>query len=242
MKKFNYAVFPVAGFLVAAVGFGEAQAATVNLSYDLEVAHLTAGGVRSNTSTHTTDIAGSIITAVYTDGSSEELTWERWSDWSGGIVSDGIDLAFNWWGFDLTAQNRLASLTLNLAPSGSIFDGAAYAEGDVGNTPTTKGGIPFHLTNGNDAINGAVNAECFDLVELKDNEAGPDAFTGLRIDFSGTEGGGVVGPLTLALDMDVLAGGANDLTPVPLPASQLLLVAGLGALMTMRMRQKSKKA
>jgi hypothetical protein len=234
--------------LMAGFGSVAAQAATLDLGFDLEVDYQTVDGVRTNTSTYATDIAGSIVTATYTDGTTETLIWERLSEWTGDVVSTGMDLAFQWWGFDLTTTNRLKSLSFDLAPSGTIFD-AGYTEGTVGNTPGTYGGIPLHLTEFNSSTDapdtsviGTVEATYSGLVQLVGHAPGMDAFTRLLIDFSGTEGGGLLGAVTLALDMDVLEGGANDLSPVPLPAGILLLLAGLGAFGFLRLTQTRERA
>lgn len=236
-----------AAAVMATFGVGSAQAATLDVGHDLQVAYYTLNGVRSNTSTYSTDLVGSVVTAQYTDGSTETMTWFRKSEWSAGIVSAGLQIATRWWGFDLSTTNRLQSLAFDLSPSGTIFDALAGTSPDT-DTPTTKGGIPLHLnaygstSEADTSIRGEVTAEYSGLVQMVGHAPGQDAFTRLLIDFSATDGGGLLGGVTLALDMDVLVGGAGDLAPVPLPPGILLLLAGLGAFGLMQIAQTPRRA
>lgn len=220
---------------VTSFGFTSAQAATVDVGYDMALKYTSRDGVRSNTSTYTTDLVGTLIEAVYTDGTTESWNWVRHNEWSGGTdhVSADLTMAYQWWGFEMQANKRLQSLEIDLAPASVIWDAGAYPEWDVRNTPTTYGGIPFHLTDGADALNGTVSATYSGLVQVGNNPVGEDAFTNLLIDFSGLEGSGLLGALTWAFDMDVLET-PGDLTPVPLPASLLMLLAAMGIFVAVR--------
>ncbi|WP_342078287.1 hypothetical protein [Yoonia sp. SS1-5] len=236
------AFFKAVVFSALALG-SAANAATLDISHKLEVEYETVDGVRSNTATYSTDFHGSLVTATYVDGTTESMIWTQTSQWTAGINSDDIGLRYRWWGFDLTAHRGLASLSFDLAASGVIFD-AGYHEGEVGNTPTTSSGIPVHLNAFNSwntadsSLIGSVHATYSGLVQMVGHAPGMDAFTRLLIDFTGLEGGGFLGAVTLALDLDVLEGGSEGISNVPLPPALLLLLAAVGALGLLQVLQK----
>ncbi len=229
------------GLLAATLTFGTAQAATVNTTYDFDPAYETVHGIRSNTSTYNTDFAGMLVTAKYTDGSSETLTWTQTGPYAAGISGGSIGLSFVNYGFSLVSNTRrLGSLALNMATAGTIFDASFLPEGAPGNTPTTKGGSPFQITGGTLLNTDLINISYSGLVKLAGYAPGIDAFTHLLIDFSQTSGGGLLGAFSFNGDTDALFDRADlrdlraDLTAVPLPAGFLLLIAGLGALAMLR--------
>ncbi len=232
--------------VISAFGAGAAQAATVDVSYDQDVGYTMSDGIREDTATYATDLVGAVITANYTDGTSETSVWTQFTTWTAGVVADGYDLSYKWWGFELLTDNRLASLAFDLAPAGVIFDAVVSGDSDV-STTGTKGGSPLSLDEygsplvENTSLAGTVTAEYDGLVQLDGEEPAGDAFTNLLIDFTGTSEGGLLGGVTLVFDTDVLAGGAADLTAVmdeiaavPLPAAGWLLLAGLGGLFATR--------
>lgn len=225
------AVMTVAAILNSA----PAQAATVSVDYNMDLAYKSVHGVRSDTSTYSTDLVGALFRAVYTDGTAEDWNWVRYSEYGAATdhISDDLAFDYRWWGFEMQVQKGLRSFEVNLAPASVIWDAGEYPEWDLRNTPTTYGGEEFRISDGNNALSGAVNATYFNRLRVGDNPIGEDVFTNLLIDFSGLTNGGLFSNITWSFDMDVLAV-AGDLTPVPLPKGILLLLAAIGTFALMR--------
>lgn len=221
----------VASFL----NYAPAQAATVNVNYNMDLTHKSVNGVRSDTSTYSTDLVGALFRAVYTDGTTEDWNWVRYSEYGAATdhVSDDLAFDYKWWGFEMQVQKGLQSFEVNLEPASVIWDAGEYPEWDPRNTPTTYGGEQFRISTGNEALDGTVNATYSNRLRVGDHPVGEDAFTNLLIDFSGLANGGLFSNITWSFDMDVLAV-AGDLTPVPLPAGILLLLAAIGAFALIR--------
>ena len=232
-------------FAMSLFSFGAAEAATVNISTVADNPHETVHGVRSNTSTYGSDLAGAVVTATYVDGTSETITWE-YLNWgvNGGALGAGIDLFMADAGMSMTTTNLLATLSFELAPSSSIFDIAQLNEWEVGNTPTTKIGFPFRVTSGGSALVGAITATYSGIVNLAGRAADGDAYTNMLLDFTGISGpgfaGGFLGTMNWESDMDTLEV-AGDLTPTPVPlaASLPFLLAGLGGFGVIRKGRKA---
>lgn len=215
-----------------------AEAATINIFTSANNPQETVYGIRDLTSTNGNDLAGALITANYTDGTSELLTWQALDTRTKGeAVGTDIDLYKGDSAFELTTTRLLGSLLIQLAPASSIFDMLAKNEGAVGNTPTTLIGFPFRIASGGDALVGAINVGYSGIVNLAGRLADGDAYTDMLVDFTGLSTGGFLGSLRFASDMDTLRV-AGDLTPVPLPASLPLLFAGFGGLGLLRSRKR----
>lgn len=82
-------------------------------------------------------------------------------------------------------------------------------------------------------MNGTVNVTYSGLVQLSNGPVGEEAFTNLLIDFSGLEGNGFLGALIWGHDFAALER-RGGLTPVPLPASLLMLLAAMGIFVAVR--------
>lgn len=226
-------------FTMYLMSISAAQAATVNIVTVADNPQETAHGIRASTSTYGSDLAGALVAATYSDGSSEALTWEALSIGVRGAARGAdIDLFMDWAGFEMTTTRLLTSLSFQLAPASSIFDVSRLNEWEVGNTPTTGIGFPFEIYAGGDLLQGAITATYSGIVNLAGRVADGDAFTNMLIDFSGLSGGGFLGSMSFRTDMDTLAV-AGDLTPVPLPAGLPLLLAGLGGFGMIYRRRKT---
>ena len=182
-----------------------------------------------------------MITATYADGSSEEIFWEALltyhSDGGGYYSIDGeadgggMYMYMAWEGFELTATNRLTSLSFDASSSGSVFDTTYIFDPDPESTLGSSFGFPFEIYAGGDALEGNIGVTYSGIVSLGGAPAAGDLFTTMTVDFSGLAGGGFLGGMSFRSDLDTLQY-VDDLTPstVPLPASLPLLLIGLGGL------------
>ena len=236
---------------------GAASAATVDIVRLANNPHNTEQGVRLyetgplagtiNTGVEGDALGGSVITANYADGTSEEIIWEAlrtfYPDPSGGYYSidgeaDGTDtyMYMSWDGFDLTADRLLSSLTIDLAPASVAFDTLLTYGDDPRSTDTTLYGFPFEIYAGGAALEGNITATYSGIVGLAGAAPTGDLFTTMTVDFSGLTTNGFLGDMSFRSDMDAMRVG--DLTPVPLPASLPLLLAGVAGLGLSRRRRR----
>lgn len=232
------ALFIAASATTLALSASLTQAATVTILTNENQVYSTVHGVRDNTASSGGDMVGTILTATYTDGTSEELVIEQGNRSFRGVANGtGMSLFKAWGDFRLTATNTLASLFFQLAPSGSIFDMSTALDGQPGDTPTTKVGYPFEITGGADGYSGNVAATYSGALRLASaTDPAGDAFINMMLDFTDLAGGGYLGELTFRTDIDTLRY-KDDLAAVPLPASLPLLLAGLGAFGLARRRK-----
>lgn len=238
MRNLRLTILPA--LAMAATSFAPAHAATVNVEVDLTPTYTSTHGVGSSTSTSTVDLVGSQITATYTDGTTENWVWTQRGTYNAGTdhVSDDLTIDYHWSGFMMNATKRVASFAWDMFDADVIWDAGNYRDPDPRNSPTTLRGVAFKIGAGNDALVGDVVATYSDHVEIAGYAAGEDAFTNLFVDFTGLEGGGLLGGITWNADTDALAY-AGDLTPVvPLPAGGLLLLTGFAGFGLMRRRRK----
>ncbi|MCQ0090445.1 hypothetical protein FGD77_01290 [Roseovarius sp. M141] len=195
-------------------------------------------GTRPDTSRYTTDLVGSLIQVVYTDGTTGSLNQ------AGGrrnprraatdYASSDTSLDFERWGFEMQANKRVQSIELSLAPTRPFGNTNAHPGRDGRNTSAPYGGgVPFHISQGGDALNGIVNVTYSGLTQIRNGSVGEAAFTNLLIDFSGLEGNGFLGALIWGHDFEALER-RGGLTPVPLPASLLMLLAAMGIFVAVR--------
>lgn len=229
MRPF-FRCFLSASFVIA-TSFS-ANAATVTMQQDAGVGVESEYGMSAKTSTHGRHLGGMQLTASYLDGTTEDLVWQAYSG-HGDVTGSGLYMFFAWDHFELTTTKRLTSLSMDAASGNAIFDIFTLEEGEDGNTTGTARGFSYRMRDAEN-LNGNVDVTYSNLMSLKGTEAQGDAYTHMLIDYSGLEGGGFLGYVEFATDMDSLAV-AGDLNPVsvsnmPLPAGMPLLLAGLGVL------------
>lgn len=232
------AIIAVATVCPASVG----HAATVKISTDEGVLHVSENGIRQRTSrdgvtSYYTSVSGWAlegmrVMAHYANGSSEALTWARMGDASeewGGVTGAGVSLSYRVRDFWLTATSRLLSLEIDAASGNALFDILRDPEdGTGGDTMGTSYGFAYN-TRDPDDLEGIINVQYRNAVQVRGYERGTDAFTKMIVDYSKLSDGGLLGSTTFQSDLDSIAV-AGDLNPVPLPAGLPLLVLGLGAI------------
>lgn len=207
---------------------GTATAATIQFTTETGTAMVTEYGIRDDTSTRGVDLENALVTVDYVGGGSEVLVWQTLGrHYEGEAVGTGAYLYMNNHGFELAATSAIASLEFDLIPANSVFDITTAGPGNSANTDTSGHGFAFEIYAGGDSLTGIIDVTYSGIVSLGDAEAVGDLFTTKFVDFTGLTSGGFIGDLSFRTDMDTLLV-AGDLVPaVPLPASGLLLLAGV---------------
>lgn len=251
--------------LSLAVLFGSvvaATATTVTVVTQTGAPYVSPVGVRDDTGSRGVDLVGAQVTATYADTTSEALTWGALDPFTAGAAT-GTDFAIymDFEGFDIRATKQLTHLRIELTNSFSLVDGSGRSVFDVltadtnepGNTPTSAFGFPVRFEGQSyaqvsffgtllpfgettDAPEGTVTATYSDSVSVGGAPAQGDLFSTLSIDFAGLNAGFFQGEANFETDIDTL----RVASPVPLPAGLPLLLAGLGGLMLVRSRRKSR--
>lgn len=257
MTQPTTALFRAAAFAITFTfaGLNTAQAATIKITTQTGVAMETEFGIRADTGTRGVDIAGSLVTATFEDGTSETVTWmafddftlggangDRWSLFQGGddstsIISDGRIMTSLTIDMSTSQSNTLSNdvVPVPVMQGASVFDILPEADGS---TPGSSFGFPFEFIF--NAPSGSVDVTYSGAVNIVGQAAVGDLFTTMHLDFTGLDAGGFTGDSIFRTDRDTLRV-AGDLTPVvapvPLPAGLPLLALGLGALGFARRRR-----
>ena len=186
---------------------------TVNNSTVEGTLHVTEFGFDPNTSVDGDEAVGMLVTAVYADGFEETLTWEALTGITGGVSSSRMTLTSTTDSvFELTTTSLLVSLTLEALPGNAVFDIIkGIKDGTRGDTLGTRIGFPYEEVGG-DPLTGAIDVVFSDAVFVQGQAQGEDIFTTMSIDYSGLDGGGLLGYTEFRADMDnILVPG--DLAP-----------------------------
>lgn len=181
--------------------------------------HETVNGVRDDTASRGVDLEGATITATYTDGSTEILTWHALDPYTfGGATGTDIDMSFGFDWHELSTTKPLASLQIDLQPASSVFD-TTFDSSDhpIGNsTPGSLNGFPFQLAPEYEGTSGDLTVTYSGIVNLKGSPAAGDLYTTMAVDFSKLPGGGLLGNLKWKSDIDTMRD-AGDLVPAGVP-------------------------
>ncbi|WP_299613167.1 PEP-CTERM sorting domain-containing protein [uncultured Tateyamaria sp.] len=235
----------VAALVLSSLGTANASTISIVRHNDAEVEMV--GGIRDDTSTYGSDLAGARIYAHYADGTNEEIIWEShartfvepngetWSTTEGGASGTDIDLSMTWDGFVVTTRNVLSYITIDLLNAGVVFDTTTTFDYDWMGNPTngsTLGssfGYGFEYYDEYEPLPGHTTASYYGVVNEVGEEAVGDLYTTMTVDFSGMENNGIFGDVAFRSDLDALSI-ADGLSQVPLPSSLSLLLLGLGGL------------
>lgn len=227
--------------------FGTAQATTIDIVRLSSDARESVHGIRDDTNTLGTDLNGTQITATYADGSSEVIVWHSnaqtiteeggytYTTIDGHANGANIDVMLTWDGFEVSTSSLLTSLSIDLLPTGAVFDTTYTFDSDADGNPnplSTQGssfGFPFELYSQYADLEGSITATYSGIVNLLGAPAVGDLFTTMLVDFSNLATSGVLGNIAFRSDLDVMRY-RDDLSPVPLPTSLSFLLLGLGGL------------
>ena len=166
----------------------------------------TIGGIREDTASRGVDLEGAQITAVYADGSVENLRWHALDAYTyGGATGTSVDMSFGFDWHELAATKLLASLQINLQPANSVFDTTLDSDDQSGgSTPGSLSGFPFRLAPEYEEIAGNLIANYSGIVSISGNEAVGDIYTTMVIDFTNLSAGGLLGDLRWNSDIDTM--------------------------------------
>lgn len=231
---------------------GAAQAATINVLREANNPHQSAYGMHPDTGVEGSDLDGAQISATFADGTTETLTWmadrtlyteptgESYYGINGAANGNNIDFFMSWQGFEMTTTSLLSSISINVAPGNAVFDTRTNLDTDPngGSTTGSSFGFEFFLYPEYSALPGVINVAYSGIVNLAGSLAVGDLFTTMTVDFTGLNGGGVLGGLNFLSDLDSMLY-ANDLTPVPLSTSMAFLLFGLLGLGLVGSRNKT---
>ena len=188
--------------------------ANVIVDTDEGTLHVTQSGFDTNTSVDGDEAAGMRVTVVYEGGLTEVLTWQATGGTTGGVTGSGMSLTMSTAAtFTLTSSLRVVSLKLEAQYGNAVFDTLkGVNNGTRGDTLGTKIGFPYEEMGG-DPVTGTVAVSYSDGVIHAGLERGTDIFTTMTIDYSGVDGGGILGTIQFRSDMDNIAV-PGDLAPV----------------------------
>lgn len=214
---------------------GATLAATVTIDRDTVSGHSSSVfGIRDDTATRGSDLVGMAVSVDYQDGTSEEVIWSEQRR-GGHADGSGFNLFFHWRMFELSVTKTIASLTMDAGAGSAVFDTIRSRDADQ-STYGTKFGYEFYLSDG-ESLMGNIGVSYWNRFSVAGHERAPDAYTMMSIDFTGLEGGGLSEDIRFNTDLDSLEV-RGDLTPVPLPASLLMLVSACGILGSSGIRKR----
>ncbi|NEX19701.1 hypothetical protein G3480_05125 [Thiorhodococcus mannitoliphagus] len=243
MSTRRFALILVLAFSPGLVG----NAFAISIRYEPGITH----EARAITEYRTTGamIEGLEVTAFFSNGASESLSWASSDAASGGVMGSGWSLTQSGdtfrsaWTLSMDAPSTsstdrapsIARLVLNAAPGRSVFD-VDVTDQDGSGTAGSKAGGAFALEGQRQGL--AVTYS--DQVAIGNQRALGDLYNTLTLEFSETSFFSAGQSLNFVADMDSILtspkqlGGLDDRVAVPIPsavwlfASSLAGIAGIG--------------
>lgn len=225
-----------AGVRVAAV-FGLAiSGLTATASADSLVV-TTDPGVPQNTdaitgfATSGDDMVGMLVTAFFSNGSSENSTWQATSSIAGQAAGTGWTLSESGdtfggdWFLTNTSAPPISRVVLDGAPGRTVFD----INPGSPDTPNSAGGLPFTLRGGGTGRDIAVTYR--DRVGVGGNAPAGDLYRRMDVQFNAPGGPITAGSASLVFETDT-DNATSDV--IPEPSAAILMLAALGGLSVRR--------
>ncbi len=190
-----------------------------------------------------TTMAGLSVTAFFSTGGSETVSWEATTSGAGGVSGSSWSLtvggdtlgAFGAWSLN-TSGEGLSGLLIDAGPGNTVFD--IDPEGDdfsgAGNLGTLGSGKGLTLTLTGGPANLDILATYVDGVSLDGAPAVGDLFRTLEITFA--TGLPVGSTVTYFADTDSVL----SLAPIPEPSSILLFGTGFGVMLGYAWRRQRR--
>jgi len=225
--------------LAGAIATNAAQAASVTINTDNSVV-ATTGGL-TGFQTFGDNMAGMIVTAFFSGGSSASATWGATGVGAGSAIAAGAfslsevgDTFDGTWTLINNSNVVLTGLKINAGAGDTVFDIDPFNTGTTG----SAGGRPYTDTSG---LGRNITATYSKIVALTGFSPVGDLFAIMNVDYTGLSGGGLGANATLTFQQDTdNLGLSGDLQTVPVPAALPLFVTGLGALGLFGWRRKRK--
>lgn len=191
--------------------------AVINIIKNSENPHESANGIRIDTVSRGVDLEGSTITATYTDGTTETLTWQARDPYTfGGVSGTNINMSYGYEWHELKTTKALISLQIDLQPAYSVFDinfdNDDYPTGQ--STPGSLIGSSFTVAPEYEDSIGELTVTYSGIVNVAGSTAVGDLYTTMIVDFSKLPAGGLLGDLRWGSDIDTMRD-AGDLVPLP---------------------------
>ena len=164
------------------------MAATVNIAKDLS-SPLTTSAIASF-ETHGGQMGGTVVTAAFSDGTSQTAVWAPTSPGFGQVLTNlfllgaGNTSSSSWLLLNLNPSALLTGLTVDVGAGNHVFDTASPSPG----TANTAGGSNFSDTLG---FTGSISVTYSRPVGLTGFSPVGDIFTVMTVNFAGLQGGGL---------------------------------------------------
>jgi len=212
------------------------RAVTVNVGFDAGTTNTTTALLGFVTTGAMMD--GMVVTAFFSDASSQTLAWADTGATSGGVSGTGWSLSESGdtfgglWSLSNSRGVNLVRLLIDAGPGGTVFD--TFFGSSTG-TPGSGGGMDFAVSSISVADNGdTITATYRDAVALGASLPVGDLYRRLDVDLSLSNGSTMV--FVSDTDNSLIAG---DIRSVPEPMSTFAGLAPAFLVMAMLMRRRS---